>query len=657
MTMLSRKDDGGNGRWSVFKKDEGLLHSKYFCQITNGKVESLGDPTMMAVMELAASEVKPKTRVPFRYVLVIDVSSSMGFEVGDGPDTLLDRVKVFAELFIKVVSRKDSISIITFSDDAEIEFPMTEMNDWSKDNAKTVIKNLCPKQNTNLESGLMTGLDVLANNPCEESRDCIILFTDGETNTGEEEADVLVKKFKTAHDKLNKQSSVPLSAFTIGQYMPVLLTELADSLGSESFYWLSEEEDFESDMLLPIFLREVTQVTDVSIELSCLSNFTFDVDSILLKHLKKSSLTKIEYFVHALPGGIVKHIPLTVIPPEGDLQTFHKKPVVKVTISYNDLSSTRREITENIVFSYESLKTCRTKRIKEKGVTYSDASDGVSAYTVEKNNVDLSWTAAQEALIKVVREDCRMLTIGELDNSLYLILEEGNQMPINSFDEAIEGIEEIKNSYRGIFGHRNKCTAMISECADEWKAQIEFGKSIANPYNYGRIAALHSSISSEMPVSKGVHRQSHRQQYMPRQVRKKMRKYENIVRRKAKTKVSSDNLSVFASKTILVSESLRTKLYGIKQETMGDLIAKHGGRPEYYVIVSPYKSNPGWYVDKAFRNTVLVCSAYDHENNSLSVRAAKRAHVPIVREQFVLDCVKRKKYLKIEGYFFNCAMT
>lgn len=48
---------------------------------------------------------------------------------------------------------------------------------------------------------------------------------------------------------------------------------------------------------------------------------------------------------------------------------------------------------------------------------------------------------------------------------------------------------------------------------------------------------------------------------------------------------------------------------------------------EYYVIVSPYRRHPEWYVNKTFRNTVLVSTWNDHETNSLIVRAAKKAHV------------------------------
>lgn len=41
-------------------------------------------------------------------------------------------LQVFIELVIQNVSRHDSLAIVSFSDDAEIEFPMTKMNETSK---------------------------------------------------------------------------------------------------------------------------------------------------------------------------------------------------------------------------------------------------------------------------------------------------------------------------------------------------------------------------------------------------------------------------------------------------------------------------------------------------------------------------------------------
>lgn len=67
---------------------------------------------------------------------------------------------------------------------------------------------------------------ISSSNPCDDSLDCIVLFTDGETNTGLEDAEQLIQNFKAAHEKLNKKHSIPLSALTIGQYMPVLLTQV-----------------------------------------------------------------------------------------------------------------------------------------------------------------------------------------------------------------------------------------------------------------------------------------------------------------------------------------------------------------------------------------------------------------------------------------------
>lgn len=45
-------------------------------------------------MEISVPEVELRPNVSFRYVLVIDVSSSMALQIGDRPGSLLDRVKV-----------------------------------------------------------------------------------------------------------------------------------------------------------------------------------------------------------------------------------------------------------------------------------------------------------------------------------------------------------------------------------------------------------------------------------------------------------------------------------------------------------------------------------------------------------------------------------
>nr|XP_039272042.1 uncharacterized protein LOC120346390 [Styela clava] len=633
--------------------DRNTLCTKHYCQVNNGKVKSFGDPSVDIVTEIWATNKSMTKHIPLRYILVIDVSSSMGVEIGHGPDSLLDRVKIFAELVIDEISEEDSLAIVTFSDEAEVELEMTVMSEDEKELARNVVQYLHTKQNTNLESGLMAGLDVIAKNPSPHSRDCIILFTDGETNTGEQDVEALVKNYKERQDNMGRKTCVPVSAFTIGQYLPVLLAELADFLGSEAFYWLNEEEDFESDMLLPIFLRETTAISDITIQMKCLLDFTFDADSLSRKHLQSSSLSELEYFVHSIPGGVKKHISFTIIPPERSLKNFRKERIVEIKVSFTDGSLKKRELNGFVLFSALNLRKCRARGKREKGVRYSDITDGIAAYTIENNIVDSSWIAAQEALEMIVREDCRELSMNELDNVLYHILEEEDHLTVNSFEQAISSILDIKTTYRTvIFGHKNQCTARIDACADDWIERLNFGKSIANPYNYGRIAALQSSIATEMPVAKGVYHMEQKQLYMPKNIQKRLREYERIVK-KFKRLEDFGTSKVFEGKTILISETLRTQKIGAKRESYAEIVIRCGGRPEYFVIVNPYKKRPGWYVEKNYDDFFLVCCKKDYKKNSMSVRDSRKVQIPIVRKEFLFECIRRKKFLNMESYFYN----
>lgn len=59
-----------------------------------------------------------------------------------------------------------------------------------------------------------------------EDKDLIIIFTDGEANKGTVDAEILIENYKEAQSLLGKSSCVPISAFTIGHYVPVLLDKV-----------------------------------------------------------------------------------------------------------------------------------------------------------------------------------------------------------------------------------------------------------------------------------------------------------------------------------------------------------------------------------------------------------------------------------------------
>lgn len=100
-------------------------------------------------------------------VLVIDVSGSMGDAApvpGDeGEETglsVLDLVKHATSTIIQTCSEHDRVGIVTFSMEATVVMPLTEMTTAKKRKALGRVKQLRPTAATNLWSGIQEGLSL-----------------------------------------------------------------------------------------------------------------------------------------------------------------------------------------------------------------------------------------------------------------------------------------------------------------------------------------------------------------------------------------------------------------------------------------------------------------------------------------------------------------
>ena len=70
----------------------------------------------------------------------------------------------------------------------------------------------------------------------EETRDLIILFTDGSANKGITKAEALIFAYQEAFQKTGKKLSIPLSAMTVGDYKPKLLYEVSNLMIKKHAY-------------------------------------------------------------------------------------------------------------------------------------------------------------------------------------------------------------------------------------------------------------------------------------------------------------------------------------------------------------------------------------------------------------------------------------
>jgi Mg-chelatase subunit ChlD len=168
-------------------------------------------------------------------VCVIDKSGSMSGE----PMKLVKETLMF---MVSQLKDGDKLSVVTFGDDAYLEFSLTEMNDAGKVLASSKIQAMATDGWTHLSGGIMKGLEELSKRPSSSasSVSSVLVFTDGQANRGVTNAEELVKAVVSKLDGI--QGAVSLHTFGFSQnHNPELLTKIAEAANGV-FYYLTNVE-------------------------------------------------------------------------------------------------------------------------------------------------------------------------------------------------------------------------------------------------------------------------------------------------------------------------------------------------------------------------------------------------------------------------------
>jgi hypothetical protein len=121
-------------------------------------------------------------------VIVIDYSGSMSSDATPGlPESERDGISILMLIIhcIKVMigcySKKDSVSIVCFNENAQLYFPMTKMTDANKNNILSKLESIRAGGSTRIWSGIKMGLNTLKNSfqVNEQCNQTIMVFTDG----------------------------------------------------------------------------------------------------------------------------------------------------------------------------------------------------------------------------------------------------------------------------------------------------------------------------------------------------------------------------------------------------------------------------------------------------------------------------------------------
>lgn len=136
-------------------------------------------------MNVAASAAP--SRQPISLILMVDNSGSMA-EVADNEAkesfgyTRMDLVKHTIRMIIGVLSRNDTLAIITYSTTARVAIGSTQMNEEGRAKINAVLKTIEPDAQTNIGAGIRLAMDIV-NDSSMDGRNIVgVLLTDGFPN-------------------------------------------------------------------------------------------------------------------------------------------------------------------------------------------------------------------------------------------------------------------------------------------------------------------------------------------------------------------------------------------------------------------------------------------------------------------------------------------
>jgi Ca-activated chloride channel family protein len=200
-------------------------------RLGNNRMPSSGGSAWLQI-GLQSKSAGNEMVAPLNLALVIDRSGSM-----NAPEKM-PYLKQSLRVFLQSLNLNDIVSIVTYSDQAELLLPAQAVGDgrW----VQATIDRLQPGGSTNLHAGLMLGLQEVDKNFDARRNNRVILLTDGIANVG------VTDPARIAADALAyNQRGIYLSSIGLGlEFNDALLSELArQGKGGYSFVDSAQEMD------------------------------------------------------------------------------------------------------------------------------------------------------------------------------------------------------------------------------------------------------------------------------------------------------------------------------------------------------------------------------------------------------------------------------
>ncbi|MFC9588425.1 von Willebrand factor type A domain-containing protein [Streptomyces sp. NPDC056944] len=171
-------------------------------------------------------------RPPAALTFVVDVSGSM-----DEPGRL-DLVKESLGLLADQLRDDDSVALVTFSDEARTELPMTRVGD-ARGRIREVVGALATRASTDVGAGVRAGYDVAVAGHRKGATNRVVLLSDALANTGDTEADPILARI----DEERRAYGITLFGVGVGsEYGDAFMERLADKGDGQTTYVSTPEQ-------------------------------------------------------------------------------------------------------------------------------------------------------------------------------------------------------------------------------------------------------------------------------------------------------------------------------------------------------------------------------------------------------------------------------
>ncbi|MER7902848.1 von Willebrand factor type A domain-containing protein [Streptomyces sp. NPDC095614] len=133
-------------------------------------------------------------RPPAALTFVVDISGSMA-EPGR-----LDLAKTSLGILADELRDDDSVSLVTFSEEAETRLPMTRLR-GNRTKLRDAIEEMEPADSTNVAAGVERGYEEAVEGHRKGATNRVVLLSDALANTGETEADAILERVGDARQE------------------------------------------------------------------------------------------------------------------------------------------------------------------------------------------------------------------------------------------------------------------------------------------------------------------------------------------------------------------------------------------------------------------------------------------------------------------------